>query len=184
MRKFIDIQQELELKEFLNSVPGTLYCSPSAPMSLKMMVRYFDNDFLITLVKPFADIVRAIQQWIEQRPELARLVTVEQPIEVGYDFIARRFHIYGTSTRSYLDWDNPPKPPEELEQMRTIFRREIGNSTNPKNILIETVLAKSLLEPTSKTYFARSKGQFIVIEPKITCEDIKQWNTLSQISEE
>ena len=183
MRKFNEIQQELGLKEFLLTSLGTLYYIPSAPGTPRVRVRYFDSDPLIVLVKPFVDIVQATQEWIEHRPKLASLVKVEQPIEVGYDFIARLHHIYCTSTETYVNWDNPPEPPEELEQMRTIFRKEIGKSNNPKDILIETVLAKSLLEPSYKTYFAERKGQFIVVELELTPEYIQQWHALSQYSE-
>jgi hypothetical protein len=183
MRKFIEIQQELGLKKFISHPLGTLYFVPFEPGSRDIMVRHFDGELTVDFVIPFANLVQATQQWIEHRPKLARLVKVEQPIEVGYDFIARPFHIYYTSTDAYVEWEDPPDPPEELEHMRTLFRKEIGKSNNPKDILIETVLVKSLLEPSYKTYFAESKGQFIVVEPKLTQEDIEQWNTLSQLSE-
>lgn len=173
MRKFTNIQNELRLEEFANGSLGTLYCVP-APNAPSVMVRHFGSDLPVILVKPFADFVKAAGQWIESRPKLAHLVKIEQPIEVGYDFIARPHHTYYTSTDAYVDWEYPPEPPEQLEQMRTIFREEIGKSEGPKNVLIETVLTRSLLEPNSKTYFAESKEQFIVVEPKLIPSDIEK----------
>ncbi len=162
----------------LNSSLGTLYCVPVAP---RVMFRYFDSDLPVILVKPFADFVKAAGQWMKSRPKLAHLVKIEQPIEVGYDFIARPHHTYYTSTDVYVDWEYPPEPPEQLEQMRTIFREEIGKSKSPKDVLIETVLTRSLLEPNSKTYFAESKEQFIVVESKLICDDIERWSFLEKI---
>jgi hypothetical protein len=184
MREFAAIQRELGLKKFLDSSLGTLYFVPFAPGAPRVIVRHFDSEIPPTLVKPFADLVRAAQQWIEHRPELARLVRVEQPIEVGRDFIARKHHTYYTSTAAYEDWEDPPAPPEELEQMRHTFRTAMGRSVDPRDAIIEAVLKRSLLEPTGKTYFgtsdkSESEGQFIVVEPKLTHEDVERWAALA-----
>jgi hypothetical protein len=184
MREFADIQRDLGLKKFLDSPLGTLYFVPFAPGAPRVIVRHFDSELPPTLVEPFADLVRAAQQWIEHRPELARLVRVEQPVEVGGDFVARKHHTYYTSTDAYVEWEDPPEPPEEFEQMRSAFRAAVGESADPKDAIIETVLARSLLEPTGKTYFGESdknesEGQFIVVEPKLTREDVERWAALS-----
>lgn len=181
MRKFTEIQHELGLKKFLASPLGTLYFVPFAPGFPRVMVRHFDNELTSTLVKPFAELVQASQNWLERRPELARLVKVEQPIEVGHDFIARPYHMYYTSTDAYVDWEDPPEPPEELEKMRSALRAEIGQSDDPRDAIIEAVLARSLLKPTGKTYFG-DDDQFIVVEPKVTREDLECWSALQSSS--
>ncbi|MBD2767336.1 hypothetical protein IC235_05465 [Hymenobacter sp. BT664] len=179
MRKFADIQGEIGLQKFLDSPLGTLYFVPAAPGAPRVMVRHFDTDIPTTLVKPFADLVQAAQQWIGYHSELVRLVKVEQPIEVGRDFVARPHHTYYTSIRAYVEWEDPPEPPDELEQMRSSLRAVLGKSVEPRDIIIETVLARSLLEPTGKTFFDESEGQFIVVEPKLTREDVARWAALS-----
>lgn len=179
MREFADIQTELGLQEFLDSPLGTLYFIPFTPGGPRVMVRHFDSSLPTTLVKPFVDLIQAVHHWVEDRPLLAHLVTVEQLIEVGKDFVARPHHFYHTSTRAYVDWEYPPEPPEELEQMRSILRAEIGQSDNPKDAIIEAILARSLLEPTGKTYFKESEGKFIIVEPTLTREDVECWATLS-----
>ncbi|NEO15009.1 MULTISPECIES: hypothetical protein [unclassified Moorena] len=110
---------------------------------------------------------------------LADLVKVEQPIEVGTDFVARAHHSYHTSTSTYVDAEYPPKAPEQREQMCSILRGEMGQSNDPKDAIIEAILARSLLEPTGKTYFKDSERKFIIVEPKLTREDIERWATLS-----
>ena len=179
MREFSNIQIELGLKKFLESPLGTLYFVPFTPGGARVMVRHFDKSLPTTLVKPFADLIQAVHQWVENREMLADLVKVERPIEVGKDFVARKHYSYYTSTSTYVDAEYPPEPPEELEQMRSILRAEIGQSDDPKDAIIEVILARSLLEPTGKTYFNEIEGRFIIVEPKLTREDVEGWATLS-----
>jgi hypothetical protein len=110
------------------------------------MVRPFDRELPVTLVQPFAEVVQAAQRWIDKRPALARLVRVEQPVEVGRDFISRSYLLYYTSTDAYVDWEDPPQPPKELALMRNAFRKAAGKSADPKDVIVEAVLARSLLE--------------------------------------
>jgi hypothetical protein len=176
MREFVDIQQELGFRKFLDSPSGTLYMVLSDRGLPTKMVRHFDRDLAPTLVKPFADLVQALQQWIDRYPELAALVKIEQPIEVGRDFIARPFHIVHAPIDAYETWDDPPEAPEELDTMRRAFRAIIAQTNQPKDALIAAILSRSLLELTSKTYFNEGTEQFIVIEPKVASEDLQQWS--------
>jgi hypothetical protein len=180
MSEFVEVQRALGLKKFCDSPLGTLYAVPYSPGVPRVMVRRFDRELPVTLVQPFAEFVQAAQRWIDDRPALVRLVRIEQPVEVGRDFISRNYLLYYTSTDAYVDWEDPPEPPEELEQMRSAFREAAGKSADPKDIIIEAVLARSLLEPTGKTVFNEEEGRFIVVEPKMTREDVERWAALGQ----
>jgi len=180
MREFADIQRELGLQKFLDSPLGTLYFVPFAPNAPRVIVRHFDRELPSRLVIPFADLLREAQHWIERDPTLVRLVSIEQPLEVGRDFIARKHHTYQTATDSYVEWEDPPEPPEELEEMRTAFQHAVGNSKDPRDAVIETVLARSILEATGKTYFDETASRFVVVEPKVTRDDLERWSNLSK----
>src|SRR4051812_8452656 len=117
MRDFATIHRELKLKQFLESPLGTLYLSPEAPGTRRLVVRHFDGSLPSTLVAPFAGLLHSAQAWIARRAELERLVRIEQPVEVGSDFVARTHHVYGISLSSYTDWEEPPAPPPELARM-------------------------------------------------------------------
>jgi hypothetical protein len=175
MREFTDLRNEPGLKKFLDSQLGTLYMMLDTRGFPQLIVRHFDRDLPPAWAKANYDFVQAMQQWVERHPELARLVKVEQPTEVGRDFISRPYHIYHTSTDAYTNWEDPPPPPEELEQMRTTFREAIGKSNRPGDAIIEKVLEKSLLQPTGKTYFDENEKQFVVVEPKFGRDDIERW---------
>src|SRR5436305_923928 len=109
MRQFTDIAAELGLKKYLDSPFGTLYFIPFAVGAPSIVVRRFDGEWPPELAAPYAELIRAAQRWIERHPGLARLVRVEQPVEVGSDFVARKHHRYHVSTDAYVDWENPPE---------------------------------------------------------------------------
>jgi hypothetical protein len=179
MRDFNAIHQELGLKKFCESPLGTLYFVPSRPGSQRVMVRRFDSELPASLANSYADFIQATQHWLERRTELSRLVRVLQPIEVGKDFVARPHLSYYTSTSTYVTSDDPPEIPEALEEMRNAFRAAIGTSADPREDIIEAVLARSLLEPSGKTVFFESEGRFVVVEPKPTREELERWAALT-----
>jgi hypothetical protein len=182
MRKFAEVQAELGLKKFLDSPLGALYFVPSLPGKPGIIVRHFDRDVPPALTGAFADLVNAAQQWIEEHPLVARYARVQLPIEVGQDFVSRQHHIYYTSTRSYEDYEDdedPPEPPDELAEMRSSLQQALGHPASEKESIIEAVLARSLLEPTGKVYFNDDEGRFIVVEPKVTPQEIERWAKMS-----
>ncbi|WP_147469303.1 hypothetical protein [Corallococcus sp. AB045] len=98
---------------------------------------------------------------------------------MGSDFVARKHHLYGVNLASYTEWDEPPAPPPQLARMQKAFRRSLGKSTDPRNMLLEKVLARSLLEATAKTYFDDDEERFIVVDLKPTADEVKRWAALS-----
>lgn len=116
MRTFTDLQQERPLKKFLRSPLGTLYYTPFTPGTSQINVRHFDSALPPTLVGAFVDLLQATGIWLVQHPTLAQLVQLEQPTEVGVDFVARpHYHPFNATTAAYADWDDPPDPPAALE---------------------------------------------------------------------
>lgn len=175
MRSFNEIEKSLFLKKFLSSNLGTLFfTSRETPSSL--MVRYFDSALDPKYLSSYAEMVQACQIWIEKFPKLSSLARVEQPVEVGKDFIARPFHVYLTSTETYAQDENPTEAPEELKLMRDIFCESIKLKGDLKDELMKSILARNLLQPSFKTYFDGKK--FIIIEPSFKAEEIKIWSTL------
>ncbi|NPD23120.1 DUF4604 domain-containing protein [Corallococcus exiguus] len=179
MRDFATLHRELKLKPFLESPLGALYLSREVPGASRLVVRHFDGSLPSTMVGPFVAMLHSTQQWLERNPELERLVSIEQPVEVGSDFVARKHHIYGVNLSSYTEWDEPPAPPPQLARMQKAFRGSRGKSTDPRDTLLEKVLARSLLEATAKTYFDDDEERFIVVDLKPTADEVKRWAALS-----
>lgn len=182
MRDFAEVRDEFNLQKSFESPLGTVYSvrSKTGPF---VRVRHFDRELGPEFVPAYVDLTRAAYDWIESSPELNALVRIELPIEVGTDFIMRKWHVYYTSTRSYT-WEEPwaPEPPPELEPMRAAFRSAVGTSRRPQDELLETVLSRSLLEPSGKTY--ESESGFVVVELKPLPEEVKQWARLRGLIEE
>lgn len=177
MRDFSALEQELGLRHFLASPLGTLYYVPFAPGRPRVLVRRFDGELPATYVPAYADLVRSAQEWVAGQPELERLVRFEQPLEVGTDFVTRPHHTYYTAIDAYEDWANGPKPPPELAEMRQALRAALAatDQTDRRTAILGGVLARSLLEPTGKTYFHEGEGRFIVVDPVLTHADVTGW---------
>lgn len=179
MRDFAEIQRERKLYEFVDVPEGTLYLGKPKHCSPKIVVRRFDGTLPVTRLGAFVEIVRGCQAWIEAHPALAELVRVEQPTEVGTDFVARPHHVYSTSTSSYVDDEDPPTPPPELFSMQKTFRDLRPSVRTPRERLLTDILARSLIEPSGKTFFKSKEDRWLVVEPKIRPDDLEQWVALA-----
>jgi hypothetical protein len=175
MRYFSEIEEELGLMRFLESELGTLYFVPSSPGSQRVIVRRFDNLLSPEYVNTFSEVLQACQQWVESSSSLNQFVRVEQPLEVGADFMSRVHHTYIASTDSYAEERNPPEEPPELEQMRSIVRSLIMDTYDHNLKITQSVMTRSLIEPSTKTYLNDDEKKFIVVEPAFCVDDVKSW---------
>jgi hypothetical protein len=181
VRNFSEIEEELGLKKYLESEMGTLYFVPSSPGSKRVIVRRFDNILSPEYVNTFAEMLQACQQWVESSSTLNEFVRVEQPLEVGTDFISRTHHTYITSTDSYAEEHNPAEEPPELKQMRSIVRLLILDTSDHNLKIIQSVMSRSLIDPSTKTYLSDDEMKFIVVEPKFYADDVKSWKVTAQV---
>jgi hypothetical protein len=174
MRSFAEISYTAGLKKFLESSSGTLYFNAERPAPT-MIVRHFDRDLPPAVVRPFAELNAAAQRWLAAHPEVAQYVYLTPPIEIGEDFVARPHHVYYQSLRSCdePDEDDPVEPPDELALMRQAMRAALGHPANEREQIVETVLARSLLGPTGKTYLGDDR--FIVVELSPTRAELERF---------
>ena len=95
----------------------------------------------------------------------------------------RAYPVYLTGTDAYEFSDEAPVPPPELETMRHVVRDALAasssGSSGEREAIITRVVRRSLLEPTGRTYFNEADDLFIVVEPKITTADVREWAALS-----
>jgi hypothetical protein len=181
MRDFADIQRELALRPFLDSANGSLHYVPDAPDAPDLLVRRFDRELMPAMIPTYVDLLAAAQRWIAADPELAQLVRIEQPSEVGRDFIARPY-LNATSLDAYLAGDpedDPPEPPDELPPMQAGFRVRIEAANGPREELLTTILARSLLAPTHKTMYIPAESRFVVVDLKPTQAELERWRELA-----
>ena len=179
MRDFVDIQRELGLELFTESDLGTLYCVPAVPGAPRLIVRHFDQAAPPRLVEPYAGLLAAAEAWLAEDPALHAVVRVEQPTEVGRDFIARPHH-NATSLAAYLDTDDdPPEPPDELARMQDRFRARADSARGLRDALVIAVLARSILEPTYKTVYSYGEERFIIVDLKPEVGELERWAELA-----
>jgi hypothetical protein len=181
MRHFTDVVAAYGLKEFVQNPFGTTYFRPDAydRHELPLIVRHADGELSRELVPPYIDLWGAAQEWIDSHPELAKFVRLQAPLEVGHDFVARQHHVFTTSTASYADSEDPPEPPPELALMRAAFTAVSNRALDDRARLIVALLSRSIIEPSSKTFFKGKEGRFIILEPRLTRSDIERWRELN-----
>lgn len=177
MRDFQDIAQQYDLKKFLDSPHGTLFFAPLVPGRPRLLVRRFDRDWTPDMIEPFVTLVRAAQHWVERHGDLQSLLRVDQPTEVGSDFVARRHHLYHVSLDSYEGGEIDP--PEQLSVLRDRLRAETGAPADEREAVIESALARSVLEPTDKTFWKNDEARFVIVEPRVTTDLLKRWSALT-----
>jgi hypothetical protein len=180
MREFADIERELNLMKFTDSRNGTLYCVPTAPGAPRLIVRKFDGELAPALIPAYVDIAASAEAWIAADPELAALVRIEQPSEVGRNFIARR-HFNATTLDAFLGTDpeeDPPEPPPELARMQTRFRDRTKAASGLHDALLTSILSRSVLERSLKTFYDYDAEQFVIADLKLTRDELKRWDEL------
>jgi hypothetical protein len=181
MREFADIERELHLLKFTDSKNGTLYCVPVAPGAPRLIVRRFDGDLPPALIPAYAGMLAAAATWIASDPELAALVRIEQPAEIGREYIARR-HFNATSLDAFLETDpdeDPPEAPLELALMQARFRERARAATGPREALLTSVLSRSVLERSLKTFYDDDAEQFVIADLKPTRTELERWQDLA-----
>lgn len=181
MREFADIERELHLTKFTDSKNGTLYCVPVAPGAPRLIVRRFDGEVPPSLVPAYAGMISAAAAWIAADPELATLVRIEQPTEIGREYIARR-HFNATSLDAFLETDpeeDPPEPPPELARMQTRFRDRAAAASDAREALLISVLARSVLERSLKTFYDHDAEQFVIADLKPARAELERWQALT-----
>lgn len=180
MRKFADIQRELGLHKFLDSANGTLYYVPSAPGAPRLMVRHFDRALSPSFVEPYARMMAAAAAWLVADPMLTSLVRVDLPIEIGDDFIAVR-HWNATALNAFLETDpeeDPPEAPPELARMQERFRERVAREARPREALLATILSRSILQRTYKTFWVDDPDQFVIADLSPTRDEMERWRAL------
>lgn len=172
MRKFTEIQAELQLIPFGQSPSGNLHCMVGAAPGPRLLVRHFDREIPPALIGALESLRAAAVEFIGRDEELAQLVMIDSPVEIGSDFIARR-HRMGDSLAHFADDEDPPEPPPELAIVQERFGRLRASATSPEDLLVATILARSLLEPTSKTMYVYAEERFVITELKVTRSELE-----------
>lgn len=181
MRAFDDIARELHLTKLTDSRNGTLYCVPVAPGAPRLIVRRFDGEIPPSLVPVYAALIDAAATWVATDPALAKLVRIERPSEVARDYIARK-HFNATSLDAFLETDpdeDPPEPPAELVEMQRRFRARTASPLDARDRLLGSILARSILEPSLKTFYDHEAEQFVVADLKLTRDELERWQSLA-----
>jgi len=181
MKSFKEIGQERALVRYIGSEFGTMYFEPKLPREEKRITRYLDGKLNTELLPIYEEFYNTIILWIDNNPNVSEYVFLPPLIEVGKDYFIRRFYVYDIAIRDYFDKEDEDyvEPPELFNSMLTVVSKEL-KETSGKEGVIQRVLKRSLLEPSGKTIFGYRVNKFIIVEPKISLQDLQDWKELNQ----
>lgn len=181
MQSFKEIEKQVGLKRFLSSPLGTLYFQPELPMAQQVIFRHLDGELPVELLPVYVDLYHATIAWVKDDVTL-NMYALFPNIEVGIDYIKRPFYSYHVSVFNYLQDSSDEhyvEPPELYTEMTEEVSGILSQPVKGKESIIQRILRRSLLEPTRKTIYDHKRLAFILVEPKVTVEDLEEWKSLT-----
>lgn len=168
-RQFEDINSQRGLIKFLSSEIGTLfYCSDADG---RILVRRFSTARDASI---YGEILSELVVWVQDKPAVSAIVEMLPVRELGADFMMRDHLIY-TSTAELRDDESTVELPDAFfENIRLIEIATEGDAIGHEGVL-RRILRNSLISPTGKTYFDFSSCRLVIVEPKITRQDLDAW---------
>lgn len=176
MNSFSKLKQNVKIKRYISSDFGTMYFQPGLPRDKKIIIRHFDNKISIELFPVYVDLYNSILNFINSN--LSDIVFMPELLEVGEDYFIRQFYVYHIAIRDYLldkDDEDYIKPPELFHVIQTKISEVLSNDSNQ---IITSILGRSLLEPTSKTIYDHKTDKLLVVQPKVSLEDLQRWKEI------
>ena len=184
MKNFKELNKELTLiKSSMDSLLGTKYIDSNLPRDEMIVVSHLDSDLAIEFFPVYLSLYAAIINWINSNPIVREYVFMPELVEVGEDYMTRRFYVYYVSIRNYFadedeDEEGYIEPPELFEKMISAVSKELDDMEGKEGV-IRRILTRSLLEPTGKTIFSNRIDKFIIVEPKLLLANLIQWKALA-----
>jgi hypothetical protein len=185
MKSFEEYKKNKNLNLFLDSKFGTMYFEPNLPRESDYIIRHLDAELTEELLPEYVDLYNAIKHWIESNAKIDEYICMSNLIEIGKDYIIRQFNVYQIDVRDYFDEDEPIEPPKRYFEMIKVFSEEMlkyyvdyEELYATKETIIKRVLRKSIFGMSGKTVFEYKINKFELVEPKISIEDIEEWQKL------
>lgn len=176
METFAERQQRHRVERLCQSTNGTVYFQYDDRAVPRYVIRHLDGRLPPRLGKRVAQLAYAMSTWLAQHG-LSKQVWVDQPIEVQQDFVVWPFHLDFEPIRFWDEPDGsddlPPLP--ELPEMRNAVAVALRSDTNP-DVVVHGAVRRSLLGPSSLTYYDLDVERFVVVEPVVDADELDAWS--------
>lgn len=177
METFARRKQRYRIERLCPSINGTLYFQYDERTVPRYTILHLDGPVPARLGVRLAQLVHAMNGWLT-RHGLGEQVSVDQPVEVQEDFVVWPFHL---SFNPIQWWDEPddewhlPELPE-LPEMREAVAAALRSDASP-DAVVHGALRRSLLGPSSLTYFDLDLARFVVVEPLVDADELEAWSS-------
>lgn len=182
MREFEQIKQEKNLRgpKKWNGYVGAAYMvnlGPNYDTEEFLRIRHFDGPNYETEKQASVQISQEFRKWVSESG-LSAIIFVEQPAEVGIDFIAfpNAGHAFFRST---FELDGQDELLEEQQAYQNTLPavlekwKELENTGN--SAVLKRVIKHSILNVSDETYYDLDNSKLVVFEPIIQEQDVKEW---------
>lgn len=180
MKSFDELKKEVVLIRYIGSEFGTMYFEPDLPRDKETIIRHLDGKLTIELLPIYVELHNSIRDWINNNPAMREFVYMPDLLEVGKDYFIRPFYVYDIAIQDYFDKEDPIEQPILFEKMISAVSQELINAPGKESI-IQRILRKSLLEPSGKTYYNYRMNKFVIVEPKISLDDLEEWKQKERV---
>ncbi len=176
MIEFKEYSKRKKLIKFSDHKLGTLFFTSYNPGETQILVRKFDRELSPDYVHSFVDCFKQCKRFIDFDQILSNLITHEEILEVGNDFVVRKYSGISTPIQSYYDEYEPIPAPPQWGKVKLRFEELNKLQYNYKDQKIIKILYASLVKENFTSYFHDDLEKFIITEPNFLIEDIINWN--------
>ena len=171
MRDFESLKEELELIAFDMGKNGTLYYPKDK--SNEIVVTHFNRETPVEFIPIYAEIVKRLQQFIDSKLILSKIIEVIQLNEVGKDFIIRNRFVYVRSIHSYFrDDEDYVVPPPNFDDISGELERLQNSNLSPRDSVLVKILINSFCRSSYTTIPAWER--FVCYSPNVAHSLLKK----------
>ncbi len=141
--------------------------------------KYFEGVLTSEQVKLYADIIISLSEWLE-KGGLEEYVFVENPSEIGLDFIAipSSDHVFFKATQVLYSGEKSQDVKNAYQQaLAPIEQAYKKMEDKPKQMILKGIIERSILNPSWETYYNKKWNKIVVVEPNILIEDVLNWDS-------
>lgn len=106
------------------------------------------------------------------------VLDVDEPIEVGADFVLMRNRI-GNTLDSFVREEERAEPPPRLAELRTLIPKLVAAAETPADRWIAALVANRLAGPDLHTIFVWAEQRFYIQDLAPSREELEAWRAVA-----
>lgn len=174
-RTFAELRTSLDLHPGADTALGPVYWTDGGVRD-GTQIRVFASAGDIA---PYVSLHEYAHLWIHRDydHDAWHVVDVDEPIEVGADFVVMPRRI-GNPLASFVRGDDPAQPPPRLAELRAVIPRLVAAAAGPVDAWIAALVAGRLATADRNTIYVWADQRFYMQDLAPTREELHAWTAL------